>query len=334
MPENELNSEDALRHLEDMDRRYGVNNVDEEISKETPKIEQPKPTLGTARSFMDKESAVSESPWKILSFAGLPSQGLFYPNDSEILLRSARTKEIRHWSTIDEKDPIDVREKINFILKELTKFHIKGKQLLPFSYFLEVDRYHLLFRLYELTFPNQENKLWAKIKCTHTNCGHINRVQVTSQNLIGFSYPEEVMKWYSPEEKCWVVESEKLQKTIKIWMPTISSQAAFRTYREEEERNGIEIDKAFYEFGPYLINGMKRISQDEIYELKMKSIGWSDNEFIFIHKFTKMLKDSSLNKAACVCEKCKQPTESHIFLGGSFTVKDIFIISAGLDALI
>ena len=55
---------------------------------------------------------------------------------------------------------------------------------------------------------------------------------------------------------------------------------------------------------------------------------------MFIHKFTKQLKDASLNKARVACEKCKEVTESHIFLEGSFTIKDIFIISARLDELI
>jgi hypothetical protein len=47
-----------------------------------------------------------------------------------------------------------------------------------------------------------------------------------------------------------------------------------------------------------------------------------------------MLRKASLNKVASVCEKCKEVTEDHIFLDGSFTVKDIFIVSAGLDELI
>jgi hypothetical protein len=72
----------------------------------------------------------------------------------------------------------------------------------------------------------------------------------------------------------------------------------------------------------------------QLTDLKMQSLDWSENKFIVIHKFTDLLEKAKLNKAASVCEKCKTQTESHIFLGGSFTVKDIFIISAGLDELI
>lgn len=330
----EIDPEEAKRFLEEEDRKYGVNNISIEVEKEEPtKVT----SLGKAKSHIDmlEMSAVEESPWKILSFETLPSLGLFYPEGAELMIRSAKTKEIRHWSTIDETDPIDVREKINFVLNACTKFKIKGQVMpLNFNDFLEVDRYHILFRIYELTFPNQENKLWAYIKCENQKCGHTNKTQVTSQNLLGFQYPEEVMKWYSPQERCFVISSEKLNETFRLYMPSIGINMKFRNRRQADEQSNSEIDQAFYDFGPYLIKDWRKIDNQQLADLRFASTLWQDNKFVFIHKFTKMLADSALNKAASVCEKCKTQTTSHIFLGGSFTVKDIFIISAGLDELI
>jgi hypothetical protein len=326
-----IDPEEAKRFLDEEDRKHGVNNLEVE-KKEPEKVT----SLGKAQSHMDLAlSAAEESPWKLLSFEALPSQGLFYPEGAELLIRSAKAKEIRHWSTIDETDPIDVREKINFVLNACTKFKIKGVPMpLNLNDFLEIDRYHLLFRIYELTFPHQENKLWAYIKCENTKCGHVTKTQVTSQNLIGFRYPEEVMKWYSPEEKCFVISSEKLNETFKLYLPTIGINSKFKSRRTADEQANTEIDEAFYKFGPYLTNEWRKIDNQKLAELRFNSTLWQDNKFVFIHKFTKMLEEASLNKAASVCEKCKTPTESHIFLGDSFTVKDIFIISAGLDELI
>lgn len=332
-----IDPEEARRFLEEQDKKFGVNK----ISTENLEVTQDEPvkakSLGKAQSHLHMEelSGVAESPWKILSMETLPSKGLFYPKDSEILLRSAKTKEIRHWSTIDEHDPIDVREKINFIISACTKFKVKGSPMpLNFNDFLEIDKYHILFRIYELTFPNQENKLWAYIKCSNTQCGHVNQTQVTSQNLIGFKYPSELMKWYSEEERCFVVPSEKLGETLRFYMPTIGIKNRFRQRRRKEELDGTQLDESFYKHGPYLLNDWRRADNDVLSELKMSSIGWNDNKFLIIYKFTDLLEKDNLNKAGSTCEKCKTQTESHIFLGGSFTVKDIFIISAGLDELI
>ena len=331
----EIDPEEARRFLEEQDKKYGVNTIPP--SKNEKQLDEPVKSLGKAKSYeSDVElSAAAESPWKLLDLATLPSKGLFYPVDVELLLRSAKTKEIRHWSTIDEKDPLDVREKINFILNSCTKFKVRGNPMpLNFNDFLEVDKYHILFRIYELTFPNQENKLWANIRCENAQCKQVNRTQVLSKNLRGFEYPDEVMKWYSPEERCFVVSSEKLGETFRLYMPTVGTISKIRQKRKEEQERGVQIDASFYKHAAYLNRDWRRLDMQAVSSMKMESLEWPENKFIVIHKFTDLLETKSVNRASSVCEKCKTQTESHIFLGGSFTVKDIFIISAGLDELI
>jgi hypothetical protein len=330
MQSNGIDEEEAARFLEEQDKKYGVNTIKVEETIAEPEQK----SLGQIKGYSENPelSGAAESSWKLLDLRALPSQGLFYPEGTELLLRSAKTKEIRHWSTIDENDPLDVREKINFVLNACTKIKAPGGRPMNFNDFLEIDRYHILFRLYELTFPNQENKLWANIKCDKD--AHINKTQVLSNNLRGFSYPEELMKWYSNEDRCFKIVSEKLNETFYIYLPTIGVENKFRQKRQDDINKGIEIDDAFYDFGPYLIRDWRSITLPLLTELKFNSNTWPDNKFVFIHKFTKQLKDASLNRVMSVCEKCKEVTESHIFLEGSFTVKDIFIISAGLDELI
>jgi len=324
-----FNEEEAARFLEEQDRIHGVNTISIEEEKESIVTPLPQSNI---RPILPELSAAEESSWKLLDLRSLPSQGLFYPEGTELLLRSAKTKEIRHWSTIDEHDPLDVRDKINFILNACTKIKPRTGRPLNFNDFLEIDRYHILFRLYELTFPNQENKLFANIKCNKD--GTISNTQVLSGNLVGFKYPEELMKWYSPEERCFKVVSEKLNETFNLYLPTIGTENRFRTRRADEVNRGSEIDEAFFSFGPYLIQDWRSATPQAITELRFNSLAWQENKFVFIHKFTEQLKTASLNKVVSVCSKCKEVTESHVFSTGSFTIKDIFIVSAGLDELI
>lgn len=332
-----FDEDDALRALEEKDNKFKVNQVKEEAEESVTKedVKQPPKSLGKAASFQEAQPTPADSPWKILSLNLLPSQGLMYPDGTELLIRSAKTKEIRHWSTIDEHDPIDVREKINYVLTACTSFKVKGRPgKFTVNDFCDIDRYYILFRIYEMTFPNQENKLWANIRCTNPKCNHVNRAQVTSKNLKGFEYPEEIMKWYSEEERCFVIHSEKLGETIRIYLPTLGVKSMFRRKKKEDIQNGIEIDEAFYKFAPYLVNQYRGIDSKDLGAFKLSTYEWPENKFVFIHKFTELLEKSAVNKAACTCEKCSSLLESSIFLGGSFTVKDIFIISAGLDELI
>jgi hypothetical protein len=328
---------DAISHLDALDKEGGINvDINKQTEEAEIKVEASPTSLGKAKSYEASEmSASEESPWKILNLDLLPSKGMFYPENMELLIRSAKTKEIRHWSTMDEHDPVDVEEKINFVLNACTKFKIKGNPR-PFNFndFIAVDRYHILFRIYELTFPNQENKLMANIRCSNDKCKHVNKIQVTSRNLLGFSIPDEYLKWYDPSERCFVIPSEKLQETLRFYMPTSGINTALKKRAKFDQSRGIEIDKSFYSMAPYLLSEWRSIRPENLHEFKMESNSWSNQKFSAIHRFTEDIKKSSLNKATGVCEKCKESMESHIFLGGSFTVKDIFIVSARFDELI
>ena len=336
---NRIDEKDALSHLDRIDETNKLNTSAEVTVEKTeyqPPVKSIPNSLGKIKATEDTGlSAAEESPWKLLRFDILPSKGLFYPKGAELLIKSAKTKEIRHWSTMDEHDPIDVREKIAFILNKCTKFKIKGKPIIfNLNDFLEVDKFHILFRIQELTFPNNENKLMANIKCDNSKCGSVNRVQVGSQNLLGFEIPNLIEKWYSEEERGFVVPSEKLNDTLRFYMPTVGITNAIREYRQEEIKKGIDIDESFYNFSPYVLSDFRNLSRDKINHLKLESNGWLQNKFLAIHKFTEDIKKESVNKVTCVCESCKTQITTSIFLGGSFTVKNIFVISARFDELI
>jgi hypothetical protein len=327
---NNIDEKEALSHLDQIDRE---NQVNSQPGSEQNPGQPPQTSLG--KSTIVSDSGAGESPWKLLNLNLLPSRGMFYHPNVELLIRSASTREIRHWSTMDEHDPIDIREKINFILNSCTRFKIKGDPR-PFNVndFLDIDRYHILFRIYEMTFPNQENKLFANVKCRNSKCGHTNRIQVTSQNLLGFSIPQDLSRWYSERERCFVIPSEKLGETLRVYLPNIGISNAFRQNRAQDERRGISIDKSFYDNCPYLMFDWRNASPEVLNSVRNDMNNWSTEKFTAIFKITELLKKASTNRVIGSCEKCKSKIESHIFLGGSFTVKDIFIVSARLDEII
>jgi hypothetical protein len=91
----------------------------------TETVEAPRPSLGKASHVIDDPLGM-ESPWKPLPLQNLPSEGFGYPDGLEIGIRAAQVSEIRHYSTIDENDPIDVDDKINHILSKNTTIRYSG----------------------------------------------------------------------------------------------------------------------------------------------------------------------------------------------------------------
>lgn len=326
-----MNEEAAAAFLDAADRASGINTV---VEKDD--LGDAKPNLGKISRIAENEvSDASLSPWKILNMEKLESRGMFYPKNTEILVRSAYAKEIRHWSTIDENDPIDVRECINWILGQCTKIKVKGTvRPLNFNDYLEIDKYKLLFEIHALTFPNEENKLWANIRCHDHSCRNVTRTHVTTKNMHGFRLPEELAKWYSEEHRCFVINSEKLGEPLMLYMPSIGISSKLRQKRQQEDARGTEPDKVFNIQGKYLFNDWRALSMEAIGKVKVDSMNWNETKFLAVHKICELLEKASINEVGSVCEKCKKLTDSHIFLGDSFTVKDIFIISVGLDEIL
>lgn len=327
------NEADALSHLDALDKKHGINTPIE-VEKETISN-----SLGKASRHVEEDyvSDAAENGWKSLRLDLLPSKGMFYPDGVELLLKSAKTDEIKHWSTMDELDPLDVKEKINFILRKCTSFKIKNQSgRFNFNDYCDVDKYHILFRIHELTFPNKENKLMANLKCKNKACGHVNRIHVTSQNLIGYETPQDFMQWYNPEKRGFFIPADmnKLNEDLKFFLPTTGMVNKFKDHKKQEIKKGVTIDEAFYEVVPYLITDWRNLTPKVMRDLKVSFKGWSKDKYIAVYKFVSEIKKSSLNRAVGVCEKCKTRLEDHIFLGGSFTTKDFFIVSAGFNEFI
>ena len=69
-----------------------------------PKItEAPAPKFPHQRTE-EQKSLGDNLGYQTIPIKDLPTQGLFYPEGTEIKIRAANVGEIRHWSTISETD--------------------------------------------------------------------------------------------------------------------------------------------------------------------------------------------------------------------------------------
>lgn len=343
MNNNDLENE-GLKFLEEQDKLYGKNqDVDKAAtSVDRPQAVDPKKvtSLGKATTPM-LESTISGSNdlfWKNVPFDTLPSQGLFYPENSEITIKAATVSEIRQWSTIDDNDMLDVDDKLNFIIEKCCRFKIKGGEAwLTWRDISELDRLALIFMIQEMTFPKDQNTLYVKIECNadcEAEAKWRDEVKVRSSMLKFIDMPDDVMKYYSSEYKCFEVKSEKLKETFYLYMPTIGVIERLRARIAEGRKMGKNPDKAFIALSPYVVQDWQNLSQQAFIDLSRESFGWHINKFTFIKKFTEMLESARFSMMGMQCPKCGGRVTTPLFQKSGFTVKDLFLISGGLDELI
>jgi hypothetical protein len=328
--------DEASAFLEKQDKTYGLNS---DIKQPNPAETQPT-SLGQARTPM-LESTVggpNDLFWKNVPLENLPSKGLFYPENSEITIKSATVSEIRQWSTIDDADMLDVDDKLNYIIEKCCRFKIKGGQSwLSWRDISELDRLSLIFMIQELTFPADQNSLYVRFECT-TGCEDDTKwaddVKIKSPMLSFIDLPEEVMKYYSPQYKCFEINSKKLNETFYLYMPTIGAIERLRARITDVKKTGKNPDRAFIGVAPYLVQDWSTLNLQEYNELAKGSFGWHINKFTFIKKFTEMIEDARSSMVNTQCPKCGNKVSSPLFSQSGFTVKDLFLISGGLDELI
>lgn len=331
--------EDAMSFLENADQAYGKNTGKIKEVAEEPVTQ---PSLGKATTPNPKVSTISsanDSGWKNIPLENLPSRGMFYPDDTEITTRSATAGEIRHWSTIDENDMLNVNDMMNFIIEKCVRIRTKDQGAwLSWRDIVEVDRMYLLFTIHEQTFPNKENVLWTKFYCENT-CGanetkYSTEVRTTSQLMQYFELNEEAMKYYKPEFKCFEIVSEKMNETFYLYAPTLGAVEKVKNKILSDRKKGKQIDTAFVKAAPYLIQDWSTFDDNEYSKMRNESLAWHPNKFPFVNRFAQLYDGSKSDSVALECPNCGSKMTSPLFLGDSFTIKSLFLISGRLDELV
>lgn len=325
--------EDAQSFLEKTDRAYGKNTIEPE---------KPVNSLGQAaiseQPIASTISGANDSFWKNIPIQNLPSGGIFYPDDTEITVRAATVGEIRHWSTIDESDVLNVDDMLNFILEKCLRIRTKeNASWLSWRDICDIDRMYLIFAIHEQTFPNKENILWTKFEC-EGECSNESKysteVRTTSSLLQNYELHAEMSSYFRPDFKCFEVVSDKLNETFYLYAPTIGVIERIRARIVAEKKKGKTVDRALIKVLPYLIQDWSSFDDNEYSKLKSDSLSWHINKFSFINRFADLYQSGKSLSVNMACPKCGSKMTSPLFLGSSFTIKSLFLISGRLDELV
>jgi len=336
----DLINEEGSAFLEEQDKLYNKNkDINQESSIKSNVYSEGPSKLGNSTKFAFESSinAANNSNWKTVPIENLPSQGLFYPNESRISIKSATVSEVRQWSTIDESDRLHVDDTLNFIIEKCARIEAPGKRM-TWRDISELDRLALLFMIQEITFPNDENLLYVNFSCLGPCTEELpwsGELRVSSPMLSFIDLPSDIMQFYNAEYKCFVIKSSKLNETFYLYMPTIGVIEKLRSrisYTKQKSKKSI--DKAFIKIAPYLIQDWQTFTQSEYDTLSKENFAWHINKFTFVTKFVDILEGARNSMVSTSCPKCGNKVSSPLFSKSGFTIKDLFFISGGLNELI
>jgi hypothetical protein len=215
----------------------------------------------------------------------LPSAGMFYPEGTELHIRSAKVVEIRHFSTMDENNILDVDEKLNSILESCTRV-TSNKKRMSYKDLLEEDRFFLILSIRDLTFPEPESNL----SVDHLDKkGDTHKIEVSKDNFTYFKVPESIDKYYDRAERTFLIETKSFG-TIQLAPPTIGIMQKMTAYIKDRQEKSLKVDQSVLQIMPYMITEWRGFTDKEIFKFEIEMNSWSNKKYSLIYKLAEQMK--------------------------------------------
>jgi hypothetical protein len=260
--------------------------------------------------------------WQQLNVKDLPTQGLFYPEETEITIRSAVAGEIRHWSTLNENDLSILDDMLNYVLERCCKIKFPNK-IATWRDLKEVDRFYIILAIRELTFINGENKLQVKTSET-------SKIDVTKDMVQYITFDERIMKYYDPIERLFILKF-KNGKILKISIPSVGVTNWLKNYINRKRQNNQIIDEDFINFAPFVITDHRGLTDTTYEHLIIESHNWSTAEISVLTEIKNIFIETVDPVVKYNDEEGGEREVPLNFQGG---IKSLFLISSPFNELV
>ena len=259
-----------------------------------------------------------------ISLESLPTQGLFYPNGFEVSIRAARGEEIKHWSTMNDEDIRQISRTddiLNYMIERCCLVKSPERPGNAWQDLKSVDRFYILLCIKEFTFIKGENQLLLDSD---------ENIPVTKEMVDFIDIPEEIMEYYSPEEKCFVFNIDGYNNTIKIHIPSLGVNSWLKNYAINKQNSGEPYDEDFLNYAPMLIRDYRNLSQRAYEQFVSETQLWGVEEWSLISWVTKELATATEPKIKYISEGGEEKVVPLSFRGG---LRAIFLIPNPLRSL-
>ena len=250
----------------------------------------------------------------------LPTQGLFYPEGSRLLIKPAGVSIIRHFSTVDDTNPLELNDAFDYILENLVRFNIPDMSP-SFKNLKDIDKLSVILHVRDATFKNGESRIVSNISCS---CGNSDEKTLKWSDFEFFAFNSELMKYYNPETKIFQVKfSDPMQSDVGLTLPSIGMRTFVQKYITSKIRQRKSYDKAFATISPYIMDNWVSMTEDFYETQSDDSLTWTTSQFAAFVRIVDMIKKSTVSRIRHKCSKCgAEVTAPSSFRGG---IKSLFI---------
>lgn len=270
----------------------------------------------------EKISAGNKIGWQQLPISDLPTKGMFYPPETEIIFRSAVGEEIRHWSTLNEQDLSATDDMLNYILERCVQVKFADKSLSSWRDIKEVDRFYILLAVSELSMIDGEHKLQISIS-------EKEKLTVKKEMIDFINFDDRIMKFYDPTERLFILRFKK-GPTMRISIPSVGVTNWLKNYVIRQRQSQRPIDEDFLTYAPFVITEWRGLT-DDTYLKYLEDSNWSVSEISVLNEIKNIFLETINPVVKYQDEHGGERQLPLNFLGG---LKSLFLISDPFGELV
>lgn len=228
-----------------------------------------------------------------LPLESFPSEGRFYSDDFSVHIRAARVGEIREYSMMDESNPNDIIDKMNFMLASCTKISFGN---MPGSYkdILDHDRFYLIKRIQEITFKNGETAINIPVPdgaCKTPGCRPQAEVKLTSDMIERAEMDPQLEQYYDAENKCYSIRT-KHYGIIQMAPPTIGVTTIVRDWAVNRAQNQKHWDQSLVQMIPFFRREWRQFKDKDVFNMATEFEQWDITKYTLIYRIIEKMNTS------------------------------------------
>lgn len=269
----------------------GLIEADERLEK-NPEVALEKVLERQTRDIRETPGNKSVSP------SLLPSKGIFYPKDLLITISPLKVKHIRHFSTIDETDEIDVSSKLNFVINSSVEVQTSTPGFSALS-LLEIDRLYLLFLVRNITFIEFPSII--KLESTCKECSQVDMVDVRAERLgaIKEGALDEYISMYSKDSRS--IEFKISDETVNMYLPSMENMDKSRKIILER---GVSLENQDKFMLCFLVPPYVKLSEKDFETFDLEIENWTPDKYSLVRSFVNTVNSSYAIDVYYKCSDC------------------------------
>lgn len=283
-------SEDALANFAQEQEKNTQHVQIQEDPK--PKVKKSKideiNEIRAEREEVAKEYAFENGiGWLTVPVDTLPTQGLFYPDGTKLLIRAATGAEIRHWSTIDDSDLASIDDALSYVLERCLKIKFPdGMGLASWKDLKEIDRFYIILCIRDFTFTEGTNDLKIAISEGY-------EITVHKDDIEFMDIDQKLMNHYNPEKKCFSFPIKGKNTRLNVYLPSCGVSQWLKGYIQRKAQLQQGFDEDFVKLAPMLISDYRGLDDFKYEEyLRNTTSSFGAYEYSLLAKIRSLIESS------------------------------------------